>query len=297
VEHLPCHHVHHNNQFAAAVDDVYYAALNDPTKGLNAITLRDLVTHIRTTYATILQPDVNNNMTKFHTGIDPHLPLVVYTRKQEKCQTFAHDAGIPLSKATMVSTGTKAAIACSRMELAWCEWKRQPIINQTWNSWKMHWTRAFTETCDINQMTAGDRAFAYQATTKAKQAAHMGTSLDNPANTVIQKNDTVEKLVAANKRLAKALANANAAIARLCLPNMPAAPATLSGTDNHLRPSHWLTIKPNWANNGYCWTHGHKVKVGHSSTRCTHRKPGHITSATHSDTNGGSNANKGWTAT
>jgi hypothetical protein len=110
------------DQFMAAVDNVYYAALNDPTKGLNAITLRDLVTHIRTTYATILQPDVNDNMTKFHTGIDPHLPLAIYTRKQEKCQTFAHDAGIPISEATMVSTGTKAMITCSGMELAWREW-------------------------------------------------------------------------------------------------------------------------------------------------------------------------------
>jgi hypothetical protein len=70
------------DQFAAAVDDVYYAALDDPTKGLNAITLHDLVAHIQTTYMTILQPDVNNNMTKFHMGIDPHLPLTVYTRKQ-----------------------------------------------------------------------------------------------------------------------------------------------------------------------------------------------------------------------
>jgi hypothetical protein len=285
------------NQFAAAVDNVYYATLDDPTKGLNTITLRELVAHIRTTYATISQPDVDNNMTKFHMGINPHLPLAIYTRKQEKCQTFAHDDGISISEATMVSTGTKAAITCGGMELAWREWKRQPIINQTWNNWKMHWTVAFTETCNINQMTASNRPFAYQAATKAEQASRMVRSLNNLANAAIQKNDTVEKLVAANKCLAKALANANAAIACLCLPNTPAAPATPSGTDNRPRPSNWLTIKPYWANNGYCWTHGHKVNVGHSSATCTHRKPGHITSATCSDTKGGSNANKGWTTT
>ncbi len=122
-------------------------------------------------------------------------------------------------------------------------------------------------------------------------------SLNNLTNVAIQKNDTVEKLVAASKCLAKALANANAAIARLFLPNTPAAPVTPSGKDNHPRPSHCLTIKPNWANNGYCWTRSHKVKVGHSSATCTHWKPGHITSATRSDTKGGSNVNKGWTAT
>jgi hypothetical protein len=131
----------------------------------------------------------------------------------------------------MVSTGTKAMITCSGMELPWHEWKRQPIIDQTWNNWKTHWTAAFAETCDINQMTTGNRAFAYQAANKAKQAARMVTSLNNLTNRAIQKNDTVKKLVPANKRIAKALADANAAITCLCLPNTPAAPATPSGKD------------------------------------------------------------------
>jgi hypothetical protein len=108
----------------------------------------------------------------------------------------------------------------------------------------------FAESRDINQMTTSNRAFAYQAATEAEQAARMVTSLDNLANAAIQKNNTVEKLVTANKRLAKALANANAAITCLRLPSTPAAPAAPSGTDNRPRPSHWSTVKPNWDNNG-----------------------------------------------
>jgi hypothetical protein len=232
------------DQFVATANNVYYAALDDPTKGLNAITLRDLVTHIRTTYATILQLDVNDNMTKFHTGIDPHLPLAIDTCKQEKCQTFAHNTSIPISKAMMVSTGTKAAITCGGMELAWREWKCQPLIDQTWNNWTTHWTAAFAETRDINRMTDGNRAFAHQAATEAKQAARMVTSLNNLANAAIQKNNTVEKLVAANECLAKALADANATIACLSLPNMPAAPTTPSGTDNRPCPSNCRPSSP-----------------------------------------------------
>ncbi len=38
------------NQFAASIDDIYYAALNDLTKDLNAVTLQQLITHIHTTY-------------------------------------------------------------------------------------------------------------------------------------------------------------------------------------------------------------------------------------------------------
>jgi hypothetical protein len=42
------------NQFAVAINDIYYATLNDPIDGLNTIPIRDLVAHIRTTYVTIL---------------------------------------------------------------------------------------------------------------------------------------------------------------------------------------------------------------------------------------------------
>ena len=148
-------------------------------------------------------------MTKFHTSINPALPLAIYTRKQENCQTFALNAGIPISKVTMVLTSTKAAFNCGSMELTWCEWCHCPAINQTCNNWKIHWTAAFTESRDINQMTAGNRTFANQAITDDKQATRMVTLLDNMANAAIQKNNTVDKLVAANEHLAKALADAN----------------------------------------------------------------------------------------
>ncbi len=107
------------NQFAAAIDGVYYAVLDDPTKGLNAINLRTLVMHILNTYAQINQPDLDDNMTNFHSGIDSGLPLAIYMRKQEKCQVFATDAGVPISDETMVTTGTKHTLSCGNMLLAW----------------------------------------------------------------------------------------------------------------------------------------------------------------------------------
>ena len=45
------------NQFTVAINNIYYAVLNDPTEGLNAIDLRTLVMHILNTYAQISQPD------------------------------------------------------------------------------------------------------------------------------------------------------------------------------------------------------------------------------------------------
>jgi hypothetical protein len=122
------------DQFTAYINDVYYATLNDPTEGLNTVTLCQLVTHIRTTYAQISQPDLDNNVTDFNQGIYPNLPLAIYTCKQEKCQTFVQDAGVPISKEMMVTTGTKHALNCGNMTLMWREWKSCPLLDHTWNN-------------------------------------------------------------------------------------------------------------------------------------------------------------------
>jgi hypothetical protein len=123
--------LHHHDQFATTINDVYYAVLDNLFKGLNGINLHTLVTHILTTYAQISQPDLDDNLMEFNTGIDPILPLAVYTRKQEKFQVFTDNASVPISDATMVTTGTKHAFATRNMTLAWREWKHCLIAGHT----------------------------------------------------------------------------------------------------------------------------------------------------------------------
>jgi hypothetical protein len=127
------------NQFAAAINNVFYAVLDDPIGGLNGINLCTLVQHIATTYTQISQPDLNNNLADFNMGINPCLPLAIYTRKQERCQVFALNAAVPISKATMVTTGTKHALVCSNMTMAWRKWNcYAAVADHTWSKWKTH---------------------------------------------------------------------------------------------------------------------------------------------------------------
>ncbi len=121
-----------HNQFTLMIEDVYYTILDNPTEGLNGINLRSLLMHILTTYTQIRQPDLDDNITDFHSGIDLGRPLAVYTRIQEKCQVFAANARVPISNETMITTGTKCALACDNMTLAWCKWKSCPLLNHTW---------------------------------------------------------------------------------------------------------------------------------------------------------------------
>ena len=151
---------------------------------------------------------LDNNITNFNQGINPNLPLAIYTRKQEKCQTFAQDVCVPISKEMMVTTGTKHALNCGNMMLAWQEWKHHHLLDHTWNNWKDCWTAKFAEMCNINCMTPGDSAFANQAAAQEiVQAEKMAALLDNLANPSIQKNNTIDKLVVTYQQQALIIAN------------------------------------------------------------------------------------------
>ena len=300
------------DQFAAAIDDVYYAVLDDPIEGLNGVDLRTLTTHILTTYAQISQPDMDDNMTDFNVGMDPILPLAVYTRKQEKCQVFANDAGVPISEATMVTTGTKHALATGNMTLAWREWRRRPVADHTWTNWKTHWTAAFAEMRDINRMTAAETSFGANAAEEDAQGRQIATSLEHLANASIQKNATIDQLVATNAQLMQALESLQNSMSRMFVQGPPALPTitpraltpwpaptsappapTPTGTSVP-RPTHWGPTKPDWDKVGYCWTHGYKVKVGHTSATCQSRRHGHQPGATRAYCMGGSRINEGY---
>jgi hypothetical protein len=80
--------------------------------------------------------DLNNNLANFNRGIDLGLPLAVSMRKKERCQVFAFKMAVPISEATMITTGTKHALACGNMTMAWCQWNHCAIADHTWLNWK-----------------------------------------------------------------------------------------------------------------------------------------------------------------
>jgi hypothetical protein len=288
------------DQFAAAIDDVFYAVLDNPIKGLKGINLRTLVHHIATMYTQIIQPDLNDNLADFNMGIDLGLPLAVYTRKQERCQVFALNAAVPISKAIMVTTRTKHALACGNMTMVWLKWNRRTIADHTWPNWKTHWTSAFLEMCNINCMMTGKAAFGANAAEEEHQAHQITALLDNLANALIQKNATIDNLIASNAQLTQALQEMQAAMVcmfpagqALASPYQPltwlptplevAAPPAASPAPPPAMmdpcPTHWGSVKPAWDKQGYCWSHRHKVKVGHTSVTCSSRCTGHQTGA------------------
>lgn len=276
------------NLAADAIEPVYYAELDDPDEGLNDVSIRDLIDHIRQRYCHIAQDDIDANMDKFNEGIDPTLPLAVYTRKQETCQEFAQDANVPISEETMVTTGTKHALQCGGLTQAWREWRRLPADQHTWLNWKSHWTAAFNEQRDISRLTGGTiMSQANAAVDDTQWSSQMITSLDNLANAAVQKNDTVERLVVANKQLTDTVTKLHEENAKLLniIQHMAGQPPRPSPHQQA-----WSRLDPK----GYCHSHGYRVTVGHNSKTCRYKKPGHQDEATRQNTMGGNQDNKGW---
>ena len=188
---------------AEAFDGIYYSKLNDPDECLAGVNIMQFLNHIRLRYCQISQPELDSTTAKLEQSINSDLTLAVYTRKQERYQLFAEAANIPISEVTMVTAGTKHALHVGGMRQSWIEWRRTPAGNQNWNQWKVHWTEAFGDLRDINRITAGDGiqgGHANMAKTDEEMSQQMVESLDNLANAAVTKNDTVERLVLANKK-------------------------------------------------------------------------------------------------
>ena len=144
-------------------------------------------------------------MAEFNTCIDSGLPVVMYMRKQEKCQVFAYNAGVLIFNEMMVTTGSKHPLSTGNMTLGWRKWKRRPAIEHKWANWKTHWTAAFAKMHNIARITTGKTTFGANQAAEIEQAQQMASSLDNLANVSIQKNATIDSLVATNAALSKAI--------------------------------------------------------------------------------------------
>ena len=117
---------------SAAFDKWVLSALKDPDKGLNGVTICNVYNYVMGNYATISQAEFDANLDTFNELIDASHTLAFYIWKQELCQEMAEDVHVTITKATMVTTGTKHDVATGGMDDAWCVWMRLPNHHQTW---------------------------------------------------------------------------------------------------------------------------------------------------------------------
>ena len=209
---------------------------------------------------------------------------------------MAEDAHVPITEATMVPTGTKNSVATGGMDDAWRVCMRLTNNQQTWVRWKMMWIGDFLEKRELIRLTG----IAYNG--MANQVADMGmgntivVALENLANAAVQNNDTVERLVISNLYFSASLMARNTKISRLLTVITNLSTGGGGGGGGGGGKNNGKSTDAPWDPMGYYWTHGFKVRVGHSSDLCNKRKDGHSAHLTvkRGDIQGGCEWNKNW---
>ncbi len=127
--------------------------------------------------------------------------------------------------------------------------------------------------------------------------AHLDGYLDNLAAAATTDRSSLAQLIDSNAALTANLATFASSLASLTaaftlLSASKPTPTPTAPTASAARPQRNRNLSPN----GYCWSHGYRMGVGHNSLSCSNKKEGHKDTATRANITGGSTANKGWEA-
>ena len=180
------------------------------------------------------------------------------------------------------------------------EWEALPRASKTWPAWKTHY-RAAHLARKRQMLAAGKNSFGGanavtlhdDATISADTFTRLDGYLDNLAAAATTERTTLSQLIENNATLTANVTSLTASVASLTATyailaaGRPPSRAPAAAAAKPTRPSYL-------AANGYCWTHGYRVRIGHDSATCKDKGDGHKDGATRANTMGGSNNNKGW---
>jgi hypothetical protein len=129
---------------------------------------------------------------------------------------------------------------------------------------------------------------ADSATQMDTTIARLDEYLNNLAAAAMTERTMLQKLVDANTSLTTSVAALTAAYTLLAAGHAPNAWAPATNQPTQDSRSRCKLLDPN----GYCWSHGYKVAIGHTSATCTTKCDGHQDGATWANTMGSSTTGK-----
>ena len=186
------------------------------------------------------------------------------------------------------------------------EWLRKPTSAKDWAGFKTHFARAFKEVRKSSSRTARSEGYAAHVQRDMEAAetnavmfaelqqshtdalANLATATASDRASVATLTQTIAELSAQVASLTAQLATASQTI--VTLSNQPQRNRRQESNQAGGNDRYNQNLDPN----GYCSTHGYKVKRGHSSRTCNTRGPNHNVAATRLDTKNGCQLNKAW---
>ena len=279
-----------------AVDEIWYRDLRHPQSYYVTVTTQQLMTHLNANCGGLHPSDLVSLPTTMmgYYAIAEGIPE--YINMLEEAQRKLARAQLQMPDAQLLAIASTAILASDHFPRPTDEWEALPPANKTWAAWKTHY-RAAHIARKQQLLAAGAHMGSANAVMEidedpitADTFARLDGYLDNLAAAATTERTTLTQLIENNATLTASVASLTASVAALTtaftlLGN--GAPPPQAATPATRRPPH-ASLDPT----GYCWTHGYRVKRGHSSATCTNKKEGHKDNATRANIMGGSTTNK-----
>lgn len=238
----------------AAVDNKYLEILEDADMGYADVTCAQMLSHLKTTYGSIVREDIDKNRNILSAPWNVDNPMEELWLRIKECQRIATAAGEPILDGTAIRLTLTVLEATGVYSWAVDKWRDLPDAQWTLVNFKNHFSKANKER--IRQLTA--RAAGYHG-------ANMTT--DIPSSLSVPTTSTPSELAAA------------------AIVTPPTNPTRARRSSTASTPS----VTTNGVSMYYCWTHGLGMNAEHTSATCSRKGDGHVDNATATNMQGGNN--------
>lgn len=278
------------------IPEIYYKTLKNRYTGYTSSSTLQILTHLWTEYGEISEDDVHTNdsaLKREITGETHFEELVAQVEDHQEAVAVQN----PYTAAQILSIAYNLVKDTGFYDEGCKEWKRRPVDEKTWPNFKLFFSREFKENRQSNAK-AKTGGFANNAESENEQAFRMEMAqeqtmaLANLATATKSDRQAFTDLASTNATLTAKLLEMQKMQEKSALEisKLKIAAAKCKCADSRNTPR----FTPDWDPTGYCWTHGHKVTVGHNSRNCKFKNGGHKDDATKDNSMGGSQKNKGW---
>ncbi len=278
------------------IDEIWYKDLRHARTFYNKVTARELLEHLDANCGGLHPSELINLNTEMMGYYATTEGIPEYINSLEDAQRKLRRANLPMDDANLVAMASTAVLASQHFPRTTDEWEALPIANKTWAEWKIRYRAAHI--ARKRQLLASGGTDPFHGAHAATESTGISTNeldkldgyLDNLANAATRESSTLRDLADANACNAASIKGITASIAQLT-----AAYYKLAGKKPPTAPpATERNNKRNYQVGGYCWTHGYKVGLKHTSATCKSQDDGHKEAATRANTMGGSSNNKGW---
>ena len=275
-------------QLLGCVNNMFVNALSDTHVGYANVSTLDLLTHLYTAYAKIMDGDLEENKETMGAAYDVNLPIEKLFKRIEDGVQFAAVGNTPFTAAQVVSIAF-CIIQNIGMFTDDCKiWKRLPAIQKTWAQLKIDFSLAHSKLHKSQQYnrTGGYENNATEVQEMQEMRQETAMAIANLASATLADRETMTSIQATITTLTLQLAEVNIKLAdslnvvtTLNEQLFAVTGAAKGGGGNGgggWTPTSIGTTPPMYYTH-YCWTHG--IKSEHTSAQCTKPTEGHKTEA------------------